>query len=147
MAAGVSVKPDNVDALRTRLNDLARRTLKPEQLQPSLRLDGEVLASDLNVERLKELDQLQQTGIGNPPVQVVLRNVTHARPLQRIGTDKKHAKLWITDSNCLLEAVLWNVGDGPLPVGRFDLACVPQLNEFNGTVAVQLKVLDWQGVD
>jgi single-stranded-DNA-specific exonuclease len=144
MAAGVTIRPDQIDALRARLNDLARRTLKPEQFQPLLRLDAEVSAADLGLDRVRELEQLEQTGIGNPPVRLFLRNVTHARPLQRMGAEKKHARLWITDGRKTLEAVLWNVGDGPLPVGRFDLAFAPQLNDFNGTVSVQLKVLDWR---
>lgn len=147
MAAGVTIHPDNLDALRTRLNAIARRSLKPEQFQPRLRLDAEATVSDLSLERLRELEQLQQTGMGNPAVHFVLRNVTHARALQRMGADKKHAKLWITDGLNTLEAVLWNVGDGALPVGRFDLACAPQLNDFNGKVSVQLKVLDWRAVE
>ena len=147
MAAGVTIHPDNLDALRTRLNAIARRSLKPEQFQPRLRLDAEATVSDLSLERLRELEQLQQTGMGNPAVHFVLRNVTHARALQRMGADKKHAKLWITDGRNTLEAVLWNVGDGALPVGRFDLACAPQLNDFNGKVSVQLKVLDWRAVE
>ncbi len=147
MAAGVTVKSANIDALRARLNDLARRSLKPEQLQPSLRLDVEMTMADLTRERLDELQQLQHTGMGNPSVHGVLRGVTHARPLTRMGAEKKHAKLWITDGHATREAVLWNCGDGPLPVGRFDLAFVPQLNEFNGKVTVQLKVLDWRAAE
>ena len=146
MAAGITIHPDKIDALRQRLNDLAGRSLKPEQFQPSLRLDAEVRASDLTLERLTELGQLEQTGIGNPHVHLVLRNVTHARPLLRMGTDKKHAKLWVTDGTMVLEAVLWKVADGPLPVGRFDLAFAPQINRFNGSSSVQLKVLDWRPV-
>jgi single-stranded-DNA-specific exonuclease len=146
MAAGVTIHPDKIDALRTRLNELARRTLKPEQLQPALRLDAEVAASDLGLDHLRELAQLEQTGIGNPPVHLVMRGVTHARPLQRMGTERKHARLWLTDGSQVLEAVLWNASDGPLPVGRFDVAFAPQLNEFNGTVSVQLKILDWRTV-
>jgi len=144
MAAGVTIHPDQIDALRTRLNDIARRTLKPDQFQPLLRLDAEVTAADLTLDRVRELQQLEQTGMGNPPVRLFLRNVTHARALQRMGAEKKHAKLWIADGRKTLEAVLWNVGDGPLPVGRFDLAFAPQLNEFNGSTTVQLKVLDWR---
>ena len=147
MAAGVTIRPGQIDALRARLNDLARRTLKPEQFQAPLRLDAEVSAGDLGLERLRELAQLEQTGIGNPPVRLWLRNVTHSRPLLRMGADKKHAKLWITDGRKTLEGVLWNVGNGPLPVGRFDLAFTPQVNEFNGSTTVQLKVLDWRPVD
>ena len=146
MAAGVTIHPDQIDPLRARLNELARRALRPDQLQPSLRLDAEVTAAELSLDRLRELEQLEQTGIGNPPVRLVLRNVTHARPLVRMGAEKKHAKLWIADGKNTIEAVLWNVGNGPLPVGRFDLAFSPQLNEFNGSTRVQLKVIDWEAV-
>ena len=146
MAAGVTVKADQIDALRARLNELVRRSLKPEQFQPSLRLDAEVTSAELTVERLRELEQLEQTGMGNPAVRLVMRNASHARPLQRMGAEKKHAKLWVTDGKRTVEAVLWNVGDGSLPVGRFDLAFVPQLNEFNGSTTVQLKVLDWRAI-
>jgi len=147
LAAGVTIRPGQIGPLRARLNELARRSLKPEQFQPSLRLDAEVSAADLGLERVRELGQLEQTGIGNPPVRLWLRNVTHSRPLLRMGNDKKHARLWLTDGRRALEAVLWNVGDGPLPVGRFDLAFTPQLNEFNGSTTVQLKVLDWRAVE
>ncbi len=144
MAAGLSVAPENVPALRARLNDLARRCLRAEQLQPALRLDAEIAARDLSLQRLEELDRLQQTGIGNPAVHLVLRNASHQRPLQRMGADRRHARLWITDGAAVCEAVIWGVGDGPLPVGRFDLAFQPQINEFEGVRRVQLKVLDWR---
>jgi hypothetical protein len=92
---------------------------------------------------LRELARLEQTGTGNPPVQLVVRNVTHARPLQRMGSDKQHARLWVTDGQKVLEAVLWGVAAGSLPVGRFHLAVAPHLNQYNDRVSVQLKVLDW----
>jgi single-stranded-DNA-specific exonuclease len=147
MAAGVTIRPDNLDAFRARLNDLARRSLKPEQFQPRLRLDAEVTAGELDLERLRELARLEHTGMGNPPVHFVARNLSHARPLLRMGTDKRHAKLWVTDGQATREAVLWGVGDGPLPVGRFDLAFAPQINTFNGSTTVQWKVLDWRAAD
>jgi single-stranded-DNA-specific exonuclease len=109
MAAGMTIHPDKIDAFRARLNDLARRTLKPEQLQPLLRLDAEVAASELSLERLRELAQLEQTGIGNPPVHLVMRGVT-MRAASAPGAEKKHAKLWLTDGNKVLEAVLWGAG-------------------------------------
>ena len=138
------IQPDKLDAFRARLNELARRALKPEHLQPSLRLDAEVTIADLTIECVAELGKLQQTGIGNPAVQLVLRDVTHQRPVQRMGPEKKHAKLWVTDGAGTREAVMWSVLDSALPVGRFDLAFSPQLNEFNGATSVQLKVLDWK---
>ena len=144
MAAGLSIQPDKIDALRERLNGLARRALKPEDLQPSLRLDAEVGLDEMNLETLNELGRLKPTGQGNPGVQFCARNLTHARPLQRIGADKRHVKMWVTEGMTTLEAVWWNGGEASLPVGKFDLAFTPQINEFNGRRTVQLKVLDWR---
>jgi len=144
MAAGLSLQPDKVDALRQRLNELARRALKPEDLQPPLRLDAEVGLDEMTLEMLGELARLKPAGQGNPPVQFCARSVTHQRPLQRMGAEKQHVKLWVTDGAVTHEAVWWNGGDKSLPVGKFDLAFAPQVNEFNGRRTVQLKVLDWR---
>lgn len=157
MAAGLSVLPEKIDLLRDRLNDLARRSLRPEDLQPPLRLDAEVNLADINLDSLAELEQLKPTGQGNPAVQFFARNLTHAKPLQRIGANKQHVKLWVQQvpdektrseignrKSVMVEAVWWNAGNGSLPVGRFDLAFAPSVNEFNGRTTVQLKVLDWR---
>jgi single-stranded-DNA-specific exonuclease len=144
MAAGLSIHPDKIDALRKRLNELARRALKPDSLQPSLRLDAEVGLGEMNFEMLYELARLKPVGLGNPGMQFCARNLTHARPLQRIGADRQHVKMWVTDGMATLEALWWNSGEASLPVGKFDLAFVPEINEFNGNRSVQLKVLDWQ---
>jgi single-stranded-DNA-specific exonuclease len=144
MAAGLSIQPDKIDALRERLNGLARRALKPEDLQPSLRLDAEVGLDEMNLETLNELARLKPTGQGNPGAQFCARNLTHARPLQRIGADRRHVKMWVTEGMATLEAVWWNGGEASQPVGKFDLAFAPQINEFNGRLTVQLKVLDWR---
>jgi single-stranded-DNA-specific exonuclease len=144
MAAGITIRPDKLDAFRQRLNELARRALKPEDLQPSLRLDAEVGLDELTLPMLAELDQLRPTGMGNPNLQFFARNLTHQRPLQRIGGEKQHVKFWVTDGQVALEAVWWNAGQEALPVGKFDLAFAPQVNDYNGRRTVQLKVLDWR---
>jgi single-stranded-DNA-specific exonuclease len=144
MAAGLTIHPDKLDLFRQRLNALARRALKAEDLQPPLRLDAEVGFNEISLDTLAELDRLRPTGQGNPGVQFFARNVAHQRPLQRMGANKQHVKLWLTDGTATHEAVWWNAGGGSLPVGRFDVAFAPQVNEFNGRRAVQLKVLDWR---
>jgi single-stranded-DNA-specific exonuclease len=150
MAAGITVRCDNVDALRRRLNDLARAALTPEQLQPVLRLDSEVKLGDLSLERLQELAQLEPMGQANPPVQFAVRRVRHQRPPQRMGREQQHVKFWVTDApvsgpvRSILETVWWNARELPQPTGTFDLAFAPQINEFNGTRSVQLKCLDWR---
>jgi single-stranded-DNA-specific exonuclease len=144
MAAGLSIVPGKIDLLREKLNELARLKLKPEDLQSPLRLDAEVGLAEINFESLAELEKLKPTGQGNPNVQFCARNLSHAKPLQKMGAQKQHVKLWVSDGLATHEAVWWNGGDKSLPVGKFDLAFAPQVNEFNGSRTVQLKVLDWR---
>jgi single-stranded-DNA-specific exonuclease len=144
MASGLSLTAANLDAFRARLNQLARRALKPDDLQAPLRLDAEVRLSDITLECLAFLDQLRPTGQGNPTVQFFARNLTQQRPPQRMGADKQHLKLWVTDGATTHEAVWWGAGNEPSLPARFDLAFAPQVNDYNGRRTVQLKVLDWR---
>jgi single-stranded-DNA-specific exonuclease len=144
MAAGVTVKPDQLDALRQRLNQLAQQSLQRDQLQPALRLDAEVTLAEVTLERLAELDRLQPFGQGNPSIHLVARGLTHRRPLQRMGSEKQHVKLFLAAGRETVEAVWWGAGQTEPPVGSFDLAFSPQVNAYNGRRSVQLKVLDWR---
>ena len=144
MAAGLSIAPGKIDLLRERLNELAKRRLKTEELQPPLRLDAEISLSDLNLDSLAELEKIKPTGMGNPPLQFFASNLTHKKPLLRMGANQQHVKMWVTDGTTTHEAVWWNAGLGTLPTGKFDLAFAPGINEFNGRITVQLKVLDWR---
>jgi single-stranded-DNA-specific exonuclease len=144
MAAGLSILPDKIDLFREKLNDLARRTLKPDHLKPSLLLDAEVGLDEMSFETLAHLEKLKPHGQGNAATQFCARNLSHAKPVQRMGAEKQHVKMRVTDGAATHEAVWWNSGDKSLPVGKFDLAFVPQINQFNGSRSVQLKVLDWQ---
>ena len=145
MAAGLTIAPDKVDAFRQRLNEIARHRLRPEDLQPPLRLDAEVGLKAITLDSLAELEKLKPTGQGNPAVQFCARNLTQKKPALRMGANKQHAKLWVTDGAVTHEAVWWNAG--ALPDGEFDLAFAPSVNEFNGRTTVQLKVLDWRAAN
>jgi single-stranded-DNA-specific exonuclease len=144
MAAGVTVAPDRLDAFRERLNAVARRDLAPEQLRPPLRLDAEVGLDEITLAQLKEFDRLQPCGQGNPGIQLVAHRLTHQRAPRRIGKQGQHVKMWVTDGTASCEAVWWRVADRPLPVGRFDLAFAPQVNDYSGRERIQLRVLDWR---
>lgn len=147
MAAGLSILPDKIDLFREKLNELARRTLKPDDLKPSLLLDAEVGLDEIGFETLYELEKLKPHGQGNPATQFFARNLSHAKPVQRIGSEKQHVKMRVTDGAATHDAVWWNSGDKSLPVGKFDLAFVPQINQYNGSRSVQLKVLDWRAAE
>lgn len=144
MAAGITIHPEQLEPFRQRLNDLARRRLKPDDLTPPLRLDGALELGELTLDLMAHLDQLQPSGPNNPAVQFCSGRLRHARPLQRLGAEKQHVKMWLTDGRVTQEAVWWNAGKGALPVDNFDVAFAPKINEYNGRRTVQLKILDWR---
>ena len=61
MAAGLSVLPEKIDALRGRLNEVARRTLPLEELKPGLRLDAEVGLEEITLECLSDKATLRSS--------------------------------------------------------------------------------------
>ncbi len=144
MAAGLSLSPQNLEAFRTRLNEVARSRLKAEDLQRVLRVDSEAALGEVTVAQVEAWEKVGPCGQGNPPLHFFSRELTHQKPVMRMGTEKQHAKLWVTDGKTTHEAVWWGAGKETMPEGRFDLAFVPQINEYNGRKTAQLKVLDWR---
>jgi single-stranded-DNA-specific exonuclease len=144
MAAGVTVAPDRVDALRERLNRIARAAIAPDQLVPGLRIDASATLASLDIAAVEELGRLEPFGQGNPPVQVLLPSLRNARPPQKIGKEQQHWRLSVTDGRATADCLWWNAGDKPVPHADFDLVAVPSINEFNGRRSVQFKLLDWR---
>lgn len=150
MAAGVTLEPGKLEALRERLNLLARRSLTADQLIPELQLDAEVYLGDLDEDCLSQLSRLEPFGQGNPPIQVVVRRLRHVRTPQRMGKEQQHWKLWVQDAegspaSAGVEVVWWGAGDSQIPnCPVFDLAAAPGINEYNGIRRLQLKLLDWR---
>lgn len=144
MAAGLTIDPAKLDEFRVRINEIARMRIRPELLQPELRLDAETELAQLTVERLDELSRIEPTGQGNPAISLVTRGVALAEPPRRIGKENKHVKLIVTDGVHRVEALWWNAGSSAMPEGAFDIAFKPKINEFRGSRSVQLNLLDWQ---
>ena len=146
MAAGVTLDPATLEAFRSRLNGLAKTRLKPEDLLPALRLDVEVRLSDLSNEQIEDFELLAPFGQGHPPVQLFARKLRLNRPIMRMGTEGRHAKLWVNDGTGEAQTVYWNADANPLPSleEEFDLAFVPGLNTFRGATQIQLRLLNWR---
>jgi single-stranded-DNA-specific exonuclease len=145
MAAGVTMDAERLNDFRIRLNELARNALAPEALQRTLRLDGEVGLDELTFPVLKMLEQINPTGQGNPTIQLAARDLRITGIPRRLGAEQQHLRFTVTDGRTSHQAVWWSCGGTELP-GSFDLAFVPELSEYNGTLAIQLRVLDLKAI-
>jgi single-stranded-DNA-specific exonuclease len=142
MAAGVSLNPENVPLFRERFNDVARSRIDANSLQRLLRLDCEVKLRELNVESVSALEKIGPFGVGNPQVQILIRNVRMAGEFRRMGAEQKHARFAVTDGTAIQDVIWWNASE--LPLSQFDLAVTPELNVYNGTTRVQLRMIDFR---
>ena len=144
MAAGVTMAAAKLSDLKTRFNELARTTLPTDALQPTLKLDAEVRLAELSFTVLKSLEEIQPIGLGNPQVQLAARGLRFIST-QRFGSEKKHLRFMVSDGTASHQAVWWNCELTELPAA-FDLAFAPELSEYNGTLGIQMKVLDLKPV-
>ena len=142
MAAGLSIDPARLEAFRQRINDLARQRLRPEHLQPEVRIDASIPLRSLSLPVVADLRRMEPFGMGNPVVQLAVRGLTHARPPQRLK--EQHWKFWVTDGGTPVETVWWGAGDRPVPEGRFDLAVIPEAGDYGGRRFLQLRLIDWK---
>jgi single-stranded-DNA-specific exonuclease len=147
MAAGVTLSPVKLPDFRARLNELARARLNPEAFHPRLRLDAAISLQELTFPVVKSFEALHPIGHSNPPVQFAARSLSLTGVKRRFGTGEKHLRFAVSDGTATHQALWWSCPpDFEFPP-RFDLAFAPELNEFNGTYAIQLKVLDLRASD
>jgi len=59
-----------------------------------------------------------------------------------VGAAQQHRRFNVTDGTATHQALWWNCNQNLQLPPIFDLAFAPELNEFNGTFGIQLKVLD-----
>ncbi len=143
-AAGFTVRNENLDALRGRLEQAAAEKLAGVDLAPTLAVDAEVSLSDLDFALVKQLAQLEPCGYANPQPVFVSRGLEVVSARQ-VGSDRKHLKLQVRAPRgpTFWDAIAFRMGEwyGVLPQ-RVDLAYAVEINEFNGRSSLQLNVKD-----
>lgn len=114
MAAGLSLELSNLEKFKTRFNLAIEKQLQGITPTPIIHCDREVHISELSFEALKELEQLEPFGPGNPTPVFILRKVIPVRPPRTIGNQGRHLKMSIKDPDYdspTIDAIGWNMGE------------------------------------
>lgn len=143
-AAGFTVRNENLPALRERLLALAERALDGQDLRPELVADAELRLSDLTPELARELQRLEPTGVNNETPLFIVRGL-RVTDRRRVGRDGHHLRLRLSDGMRFVEAIAFKQGDWDerMPA-EVDVAFHLELNEWNGSIRLQLNVQDLQ---
>jgi single-stranded-DNA-specific exonuclease len=143
VAAGFTVRNENLAELQSRLAEIARRELADLELIPQLRYDAEVSLSDLQpMELLPYLDLLQPTGQENPEA-VFFSPAVRVAQARTVGAESQHLKLRLSENGYTWDAIAFRQGHQLETLGgQVDLLYTVERNEYNGYVGLQLNVRD-----
>ncbi len=157
MAAGLSIKEENIALFREKLNELCE--LSEEDLIPKIRIDERLSLKYINFNLIEELHSLEPFGKGNNSPILAEKNI----PIERISIlgEKKNTlkfRCRISGTNRYIDAICFNKVEEFIemlkneygesyeymlenPQGlKMDMAFSPSVNDYNGNVSLQLKI-------
>lgn len=163
MAAGLSLKCENIDLLREKLNKNCKLT--EDELTPKIRIDEQLCLKRLNFNLIDELEVLEPFGKGNPSPVFAVKNIRVHR-ISIIGKDKNIFKLYCGEKGCskkfeaicfdgigkLKDILINKYGEGiyskiefSVPENLYlDMIYAPGINDYNGVKNIQLTLKDFR---
>ncbi|HOH92617.1 MAG TPA: single-stranded-DNA-specific exonuclease RecJ [Anaerolineaceae bacterium] len=145
MAAGLTLKLENVDAFVERINQVATEKLGDMTLLPILRIDYDIDLARLKPEHipgiLNDVAQLEPTGHKNPDA---LFSSHHCQALRvRTVGNGAHLKFSVRDGQQEFDAIAFRQGHWVNNMPEYiDIAYTVEINEYMGMRNVQLNVKD-----
>lgn len=141
-AAGLSIKPERVEAFAEAFLSIGDLALADDDLRPPAKVDALVHGRDLTLDLCAELARLAPFGLGNPGITLLLAGCELAE-LSPVG-DGKHLRFRVReDGRDSGSAIAFRFGgqiDRLRRVGHYDVAFRLEANQWNGTVSPQLNV-------
>ena len=142
MAAGITLKPENIEAFRKRINQYAAEHF-PQMPTQTVTLDCKLNPAELSVSMAQSLTQLEPFGNGNPQPVFGLFNmeISNVTPVGGGG----HLRLTLEKNGAVITAMRFNTKPEELPyhIGdKIDLAVQLEAREFRGQPSLTVIVRD-----
>lgn len=146
MAAGLSLKEEDVDAFRIRLNELAELT--EEDFVPRIWIDVPMPLNYISEPLVEELSRLEPFGQGNEKPQFAQKNLS-IRNMRILGKNRNCIKLsLVTEQGFAMDGLMFGDGDRfgqeKGSCGKIDIIYYPDVNEYNGKRTLQAVIKDYK---
>jgi single-stranded-DNA-specific exonuclease len=143
-AAGLTLDAGRLKEFRTAVNDVADETLGPQDLMPTLRIDGELTFRGITAGVASGVASLAPFGAGNP------RPVFAARGVEIVDGPRtlkeRHLKMALKQGGRIFRAVAWRAAERQdyLTEHRaaLDVAFSLEQNQYNGETYLELTLAD-----
>ena len=147
-AAGVRLKATAVGSVRETLASWAAENFHPTAADTELRIDAEVLLSEVTFPAVRELERLGPFGQENPQPRFVASRVELAEPPKTMGEGDRHLAIKVRQQGTTMRGVAFGRGDWAeqlqSTVGPISVTFAPVINTFNGFNKVELHLIDWK---
>ncbi len=147
VAAGVRLNARQVDGLRESLASFAEKNFHPTEADTELRIDAEVLLSEVTVRAVQELDRLGPFGQCNPTPRFVASRVELAEPPKTMGEGDRHLAIRVRQNRTAMRAVAFGRGEWAAELKAtsrpLNVSFAPVINSFGGFDRVELQLIDW----
>lgn len=142
-AAGLTLRPENVEPLRQRFEEVVQERISDEQLIPEIEIDAEIALEDVTPKFYNIIQQMAPFGPGN------MNPIFFTRHIKDSGWSKvlkeEHLKFSIRKQDGeLIDGIGFGMADkvDVVKSGWFDMAYHIDENEWQGNVRLQLLVKD-----
>lgn len=145
MAAGLSLRTENLEPFRRRILRRAERDLTPERLEPRLEVDDEVPLGSVTRPVVREIARLAPHGPGNPPPLLAAAHVRVAGEPRLMGRRHEHLSVYLAQNGVSVRAVgfgMAGLGESLRRTRTVSVVFTPEINSWQGHESVELHLRD-----
>ncbi|MCE5263514.1 MAG: single-stranded-DNA-specific exonuclease RecJ [Deltaproteobacteria bacterium] len=140
-AAGISIREEDIASFTLRLRDILHESDPDADFTAYTTIDAQCSLTDITHELLAQFEQLAPFGSRNPEPVLCVRNVSANSP-SIVGNN--HLKMRIVADGVSRNSIWFSKGQflPALSEATLDIAFTPQINTWNGSSDIQLKMKD-----
>ena len=147
-AAGLTMKPENVEEFTRRFNEYVEKNIDPQTLVPQVDIDSPLLFSDITPEFNRQLNRFQPFGPGNSAPVFATYAVSNQGDAKLVGADLEHLRMDLMQRekpNTTIQTIAFQQPTHYewVRAGRpIDVCYQIVENHYRGTVSTQLRIKD-----
>jgi single-stranded-DNA-specific exonuclease len=144
-AAGLTIKPENLEKFRLAFETEVARMITPNQLTPKVKVDAQIKLSEITDKFYNIIRQFAPFGPGNMSPVYVSEDVRDGGYSRAVGQDETHLKLDVVDdSGKHFSGIAFSLAPQYLPAikqnKKFAICYTVEENEYMGRTSLQLRV-------
>lgn len=146
-AAGLTLKPENIDAFIERFENVVSETIRPDQMVPQIEVDAEISLSEITSGFFKNLKRFRPYGPGNLKPVFVTRSVYDFGTSKVVGKEREHLKLEMIESTSptIVKGIAFGKGHMLKQIKEsqpFDICYTIEESVYDEHLPLQLMVKD-----